>query len=91
MFGTVAPWWLISEATYVLAEVNTFELAIEAGKPVLIESMQETVDAVLTPVITRSTIKRGSSRVLKLGDKEIKYSPNFKLVMHKAVKSSLST
>jgi dynein heavy chain len=61
--------------------VNTFELAIEAGKPVLIESMQETVDAVLTPVITRSTIKRGSSRVLKLGDKEIKYSPNFKLVM----------
>merc|ERR1719183_2230956 len=61
--------------------VNTFELAIDAGKPVLIESMQETVDAVLTPVITRSTIKRGSSRVLKLGDQEIKYSPNFKLVM----------
>merc|ERR1719375_507588 len=61
--------------------VNTFELAIEGGKPVLIEAMQETVDAVLQPVITRSTIKRGSSRVLKLGDKEIKYSPNFRLVM----------
>merc|ERR1719299_83686 len=61
--------------------VNTFELAIEGGKPVLIEAMQETVDAVLQPVITRSTIKRGSSRVMKLGDKEIKYSPNFRLVM----------
>merc|ERR1719218_161066 len=61
--------------------VNTFELAIEGGKPVLIEAMQETVDAVLSPVITRSTIKRGNSRVIKLGDKEIKYHPQFKLVM----------
>merc|ERR1719353_945967 len=61
--------------------VNTFELAIEAGKPVLIEAMQEGVDAVLSPIITRSTIKRGNSRMIKLGDKEIKYSPNFKLVM----------
>merc|ERR1719235_2972742 len=31
--------------------VNTFELAIEGSKPVLIEAMQETVDAVLQPVI----------------------------------------
>merc|ERR1719420_270702 len=61
--------------------VNTFELAIEAGKPVLIEAMQEGVDAVLQPVITRSTIKRGNSRMIKLGDKEIKYHPQFKLVM----------
>merc|ERR1719183_1623907 len=61
--------------------VNTFELAIEADKPVLIEAMQEGVDAVLQPVITRSTIKRGSSRVLKLGVKEIKYHPQFRLVM----------
>merc|ERR1719353_1071857 len=61
--------------------VNTFELAIDAGKPVLIEAMQEGVDAVLSPVITRSTIKRGNSRVIKLGDKEIKYHPQFKLVM----------
>ena len=63
------------------AQVNTFELAIDGGKPVLIEAMGEGVDAVLSPVITRSTIKRGNSRMIKLGDKEIKYSPNFKLVM----------
>merc|ERR1719299_274974 len=61
--------------------VNTFELAIDAGKPVLIEAMGEGVDAVLQPVITRSTIKRGNSRMIKLGDKEIKYHPQFKLVM----------
>merc|ERR1719191_2073059 len=61
--------------------VNTFELAIDAGKPVLIEAMQEGIDAVLQPVITRSTIKRGNSRMMKLGDKEIKYHPQFKLVM----------
>merc|ERR1719174_2997484 len=61
--------------------VNTFELAIDAGKPVLIEAMGEGVDAVLSPVITRSTIKRGNSRMIKLGDKDIKYHPQFKLVM----------
>merc|ERR1719240_962297 len=43
--------------------------------------MGETVDAVLQPVIARSTIKRGKSRMIKLGDKEINYHANFKLFM----------
>merc|ERR1719240_2172350 len=43
--------------------------------------MGETVDAVLQPVIARSTIKRGKARMIKLGDKEINYHANFKLYM----------
>ena len=39
------------------------------------------VDAVLSPVIGRQTIKRGRNLVVKLGDKEVDYSPNFKLYL----------
>merc|ERR1711985_195496 len=46
--------------------VNTFEACLDQGKPVLIEAMGEAVDAVLQPVIARSTIKRGKARMIKL-------------------------
>lgn len=62
--------------------VKVFEAAIDAGQSVLIENMGETVDAVLQPVITRNTIRRGTKRTLKLGDKEINYNASFKLFLH---------
>merc|ERR1719159_867843 len=43
--------------------------------------MGEGVDAVLGPVVSRNTFKRGNKRVLKLGDKEITLHNNFKLFM----------
>merc|ERR1719388_536830 len=43
--------------------------------------MGEGVDAVLGPVVSRNTFKRGNKRVLKLGDKELTFSANFKLFM----------
>jgi dynein heavy chain len=61
--------------------VQTFEQSIDHGKSVLIENMQEKIDAVLAPVISRTTIKRGNKKVVKLGDKEIVLSPNFRLFM----------
>merc|ERR1711904_653758 len=61
--------------------VPIFEVSIDNGKSVLIENMSEGVDAVLAPVISRNTIKRGNKRVLKLGDKEINLHSNFKLFM----------
>merc|ERR1719487_279119 len=61
--------------------MQVFEQSIDLGKSVLIENMGEGVDAVLQPVIARNTIKRGNKRVLKLGDKEITFNPNFKLFM----------
>ena len=58
------------------------ERAIEAGSSVLIENMGESIDAVLNPIITRSTFKKGRSLYVKLGDKEVEYNPKFRLVMH---------
>merc|ERR1712072_1365263 len=61
--------------------VATFEVAIDQGKSVLVENMAEKIEAVLSPVISRTTIKRGNKKVVKLGDKEIVLNPNFKLFM----------
>ena len=44
--------------------------------------MDEQIDAVLSPVIGRNTIRRGRTRYMRLGDKEIILSPEFKLFMH---------
>jgi len=61
--------------------IQVFEKAISAGTSVLIENMGESIDAVLQPVVARNCIKRGTRRVLKLGDKEINFSPTFALFM----------
>jgi len=61
--------------------LNTFEVSLDQGKPVLIENMGEGIEAVLMPVVSRNTIKRGNKKVVKLGDKEIVLNAAFKLFM----------
>jgi len=61
--------------------LNTFETSLDQGKPVLIENMGEGIDAVIMPVVSRNTIKRGNKRVVKLGDKEIVLNASFRLFM----------
>jgi dynein heavy chain, axonemal len=39
----------------------------------------EEIDPVLEPVLARAFLKRGSQILIKLGDKEIDYNPDFKL------------
>jgi dynein heavy chain len=48
---------------------DQMEKAIENGYSVLIENMGESIDAVLMPVVTRSTYKKGRSLYVKMGDK----------------------
>merc|ERR1719401_183408 len=43
--------------------------------------MGEQIDAVLSPIVSRNTIKRGNKRLVKLGDKEIPLKDAFKLFM----------
>jgi dynein heavy chain len=61
--------------------LSIFEVALDQGKSVLIENMGENIDAVLQPVVSRNTIKRGNKRVVKVGDKEIIFRDKFKLFM----------
>nr|XP_026486610.1 dynein beta chain, ciliary [Vanessa tameamea] len=60
--------------------LDTIEKAIIKGETILLENIGETVDPVLDPLLGRNLIKKG--RAIKIGDKEVEYSPNFKLILH---------
>jgi dynein heavy chain len=62
--------------------VRTIEISLEQGKPVLIENLENSIDAVIQPVYGRAVIKRGKNYVIKMGDKELTLDPMFKLYMH---------
>lgn len=60
--------------------LDVIEQAISAGDTVLIENLGETIDPVLDPLLGRNTIKKGHA--IKMGDKEVEYNPNFRLILH---------
>ena len=60
--------------------LETIERAISSGDVVLIENLAESIDPVLDPLLGRNTIKKG--RAIKLGDKEVEYNQEFKLILH---------
>lgn len=62
--------------------IRTMEQSIDMGYSVILENIEESIDAVLQPVVARNFIRRGKTRLLKLGDKEISWSPKFKLILH---------
>jgi len=61
--------------------LDSLERAIQDGLPVLIENIEETLDAVLDPILGRQTIRRGRNLVIKLGEKEVDYHKNFRLFL----------
>ncbi|SCU71914.1 Cytoplasmic dynein 2 heavy chain (DYNC2H1), putative [Trypanosoma equiperdum] len=67
----------LSDPSYM----RTLENAIRVGLPVLIENVEETVDAALDPVLLRQTYRSQGRLLLKLGDVEIDYDPGFRMYM----------
>lgn len=59
--------------------LDYIEKAIINGDVVLIENIDEMVDAVLDPILGRHLIKKG--KCIKIGDKEVDYNPNFRLLL----------
>jgi len=62
--------------------VKTIESSVEMGKPVMIENLENTIDAVIQPVYARAIIKRGKNKYIKMGDTELSLSPEFMLFLH---------
>jgi dynein heavy chain, axonemal len=60
--------------------LDVIEKAITNGDVLLIENIGESVDAVLEPLLGRMLVKKG--RALRMGEKEIDYNPNFRLILH---------
>uniref|UniRef100_A0A3B3HE18 Dynein heavy chain coiled coil stalk domain-containing protein n=1 Tax=Oryzias latipes TaxID=8090 RepID=A0A3B3HE18_ORYLA len=56
--------------------LQILENAIQFGNPVLLQNVQEELDPSLNPVLNKS-LTRGSF-LLKLGDKEVEYNPDFR-------------
>ncbi|XP_062240587.1 dynein axonemal heavy chain 2 [Platichthys flesus] len=59
--------------------LRVLESAIQLGHPVLLQNVQEDLDPSLNPVLNRSLTQIGGRLLLKLGDKEVEYSPEFHL------------
>ena len=55
--------------------------AISNGDTVILENIDEHIDAALTPILSKSTHRKGKNYYLKLGDEDIEYSPNFQLFL----------
>ncbi|KRF77783.1 uncharacterized protein Dvir_GJ27009, partial [Drosophila virilis] len=60
--------------------LDLVERAVSNGNVLLIENIGENVDAVLNPLLGRMLIKKGT--ILKIGDREIDFNPNFRLILH---------
>mmetsp|Transcript_39172 Transcript_39172/g.65698 ORF Transcript_39172/g.65698 Transcript_39172/m.65698 type:complete len:1242 (-) Transcript_39172:75-3800(-) len=60
----------------------TLETAVSNGRPMLIEDLDESVDASIDPVLLKQTREQvGGGRMLRLGDNEVNWDPGFKLFM----------
>lgn len=58
--------------------IKTLEMALQFGKPVLLQNVMETLDPVLAPILNRSIIKQGGQLLIKFNDKTISYDTKFR-------------
>ncbi|KAI9356982.1 dynein heavy chain and region D6 of dynein motor-domain-containing protein [Zopfochytrium polystomum] len=61
--------------------LRTLEGAIQFGVPVLLQNLTEYLDPVLDPIISKSIVKKAGRLIIKLGEKEVEYNPEFRLYM----------
>ena len=61
--------------------LRTLENCIRVGWPLLVEDVGEYLEPALEPVLQRATFKQGNRTLIRLGDSDVDYDPNFKLFM----------
>ena len=61
--------------------MRVLEMAIRKGAPVLLEELGEAIDPSMQPVLARSLHTQGGRIMMRFGDVDIDYDPNFKLYM----------
>ncbi|XP_026578292.1 dynein heavy chain 2, axonemal [Pseudonaja textilis] len=58
--------------------LRILETAIQVGAPVLLQNVQEELDPTLAPILNKSVTKVGGRMLIRLGDKEVDYHPDFR-------------
>ncbi len=61
--------------------LRTLENGVQFGRWVLLENIQETLDAALEPILLQQKFKQGGQEMMKLGDNVIPYNDSFKFFM----------
>ena len=69
--------WPTADRNYL----RRMETAIQLGQPVLMENVEESLDAALEPVLLKQTFKSAGSLMIKLGDSSVEWSAHFKFYM----------
>jgi dynein heavy chain len=57
------------------------EQALTNGQTIIIENIQEDIDATMDPVLSRAIYKKGRSLYLRFGGEEVEYDANFQLYL----------
>uniref|UniRef100_A0A8C5V6J6 Dynein axonemal heavy chain 2 n=1 Tax=Microcebus murinus TaxID=30608 RepID=A0A8C5V6J6_MICMU len=58
--------------------LRVLEQAIQFGYPVLLQNVQEYLDPTLNPVLNKSVARIGGRLLMRIGDKEVEYNPDFR-------------
>ncbi|XP_026545017.1 dynein heavy chain 2, axonemal, partial [Notechis scutatus] len=61
--------------------LRILETAIQVGSPVLLQNVQEELDPTLAPILNKSVTKVGGRMLIRLGDKEVDYHPDFRFYL----------
>lgn len=61
--------------------LRTLENGVQFGRWVLLENIQETLDAALEPILQQQTFKQGGQDMMKLGDNIIPYNNLFRFFL----------
>lgn len=61
--------------------LRTLENAIAFGQPVLMQEVEEELDPSLEPIMSRAVVKVGNRQIIRLGDKEVDYNPDFRFYL----------
>ncbi|XP_043393066.1 dynein axonemal heavy chain 2 isoform X2 [Chelonia mydas] len=61
--------------------LRVLERAVQFGSPVLLQNVQEELDPSLAPILNKSVTRVGGRLLLRLADKEVEYSPEFRFYL----------
>lgn len=69
--------------------IRILENAIQFGQPILLENVEEELDAVLEPILLKQTFRQAGALCIKLGDAVVEYNTNFRYALSTRLQSSL--
>ncbi|CAF0752073.1 unnamed protein product [Brachionus calyciflorus] len=61
--------------------LRTLENCVRIGMPILLEDLGESIDPALEPILLKQTFISGGRLLIRLGDSDIDYDPNFRFYM----------